>query len=38
MTECKKDKLVLGIDFHFNLLNYFSPYYLEDEKKKYKYN
>ena len=33
MTECKKDKLVLGIDFRFNLLNYFSPYYLEDEKK-----
>lgn len=33
MTECKKDKLILGLDFRFNLLNYLSPYYLEDEKK-----
>ena len=33
MTECKKDKIVLGLDFRFNLLNYFSPYYIENDKK-----
>jgi hypothetical protein len=33
MTEVKKDKLVLGLDFRFNLLNYFSPYYIEEENK-----
>lgn len=33
MSECKKDKLVLGLDFRFNLLNYFSPYYIENDNK-----
>lgn len=33
MTECKKDKLILGLDFRFNLLNYFSPYYMDEENK-----
>ena len=34
MTESKKDKLVLGLDFRFNLLNYFSPYYIDNDEKK----
>ena len=33
MTECKKDKLILGLDFRFNILNYFSPYYIEKDNK-----
>ena len=33
MTEYKKDKLILGLDFRFNLLNYFSPYYIENDTK-----
>ena len=33
MTECRKDKIILGLDFRFNLLNYFSPYYIEEESK-----
>ena len=33
MTECKKDKLILGLDFRFNILNYFSPYYIENDNK-----
>ena len=33
MTEYKKDKIVLGLDFRFNLLNYLSPYYIENDSK-----
>ena len=37
MTECKKDKLILGLDFRFNLLNYFSPYYTEQDNNQSEY-
>ena len=33
MIEYKKEKLILGLDFRFNLLNYFSPYYFENDGK-----